>query len=135
MRCINEGKEPDDVIQNLFTAYLRKALDNTKRDYILKCDKYRCSTETVDFQSREWDAMVNMPVFCTEIYDLENGDELLAEALCDLNERDREILYARVFFGKDYKSIAKRLGISVSNARFSFFRAKKQIREKLGGIL
>ena len=125
MWCINEGREPDNVIKNLFTAYLRKALDNTKRDYLLKSDKYRCSTETVDFQSHEWDAMVNKPVFCSEIYDLENGDELLAEALCELNERDRDILYARVFFEEDYKSVAKRLDISVANARFSFVQKSR----------
>ena len=68
-------------------------------------------------------------------------DELITEEFKDtliseinaLGEPDREIIVRKFYFAETSKSIAKKLGITVSTVDTRAHRALKKLKEKLGG--
>ena len=104
----------NDSVQNRFTAYLMAAVDNTRKKYWeRKCrlqgrefirednlernytdfeEQYRAYIgEHTDFIFRDWQRY-------GELLDLLESDRL-AKAISRLKDRDREILFARVYGG------------------------------------
>lgn len=130
----NEDPERADAIRYQFTAYLKKAVEHKRRDYIERERRYKTQIALTDFQ----DAAVLSTIgknyaLCAEISDVEAESERLENALTRLNSRETQILYARVVRGDDFKRIAKRLGISVNGAYSAYHRITVKLRKVLGG--
>ena len=60
--------------------------------------------------------------------------KLLAVAISELGEPDHEIIVRKFFFKEPSRSIAKRLGISVSAVDTRTHRALSKLKNKLGGF-
>lgn len=54
-------------------------------------------------------------------------------AVMELDEPDRSILFRKYYYGEPSKTIAKRLGLSVSNVDTRAHRAIERLRKRFGG--
>lgn len=61
--------------------------------------------------------------------ELEQERDLLARALKQLSQRQREIVVSRYFLGKSTKEIAQKLGMSPGNVRVQLYRTLQQMKE------
>lgn len=71
------------------------------------------------------------PVFDENGYDEVAADEVVAQLLAALSERQREVVWGRLWEGLTSAEIAERLETTAGNVDVIFFRAMKRLREEL----
>lgn len=141
-------KEPTDIVQNRFTAYLVAALSNRKMRYLeqrnrlqsreqagvdLLDKKYTDFTEQLLSYQREqaqeslehWEDLQEVMTVIES--------ETLTKILRSLKEKEREILFARVFGELSFTEIGKRQEISSKQAEMSYYYILRKIRKGLEG--
>ena len=120
----NEGSNEQEILQNIFTAYVVKAIHRERQAYLKK--KY----------SRQ-----NYEAYITECHmsffyedDFAQGvidRELLLLALKMLGEKERYILIAHVLEGKDFETIAKELCMKYKGVASIYYRTSTKLRRVL----
>jgi len=137
-----------DSVQNRFTAYLMAAVGNTRKKYWerkyrlqgmeyigendLECsyadfDEQYCAYmgEHTDFIFRDWQRY-------GELLNLLENDRL-AKAISRLKDRDREILFARVYGELTFAEMGERFHIKPKQAEMAYYYVLRKLRKEMGG--
>ena len=128
-----DGLEESNRLQNHFTAYLIKAIQRQKKDYMNKKKRlleHEVSDdflEEVDSSQNTLELLEQLPVLMC----LEN--EALLEAIESLNELERNILFARVLERCTYDELAQKLGLRYKGVSTAYYRVIQKLRRKLRG--
>lgn len=122
----NDGFDSVNAVQNAFTAYLKRAIHNSRIDYLYKKknpmqfevalgDREILSAGQLDFVSRiaEYDA--------------------LQWSLRMIKDRERYILLARVIDEKDFNQIGAEIGLTYKGAAAVYYRTLAKLRKLIGG--
>lgn len=118
--------------QNIFTAYLSKAVYRKRSEYIYRFERYqRFETQVeetflVDLCDREELLIEGLPP------EMQLEDEVLLSALAMLNVRERAVLFARVLEEKPFRQIAAQLETSTKGAAAIYYRALQKLRKRMG---
>lgn len=127
----NNGQSEDEILQNRFTAYLSKAIQRQRKEYILHAIRQKqiekllgelAEIQKCDFAWEEWN---ELPLLMR----LEN--ESLLYALKGLTERERYVLLARILDERSFEEIANRMGMSYKGAATIYYRALQKIRNRM----
>ena len=129
----NEGKDPDEILQNRFTAYLLSAVHRRKAEYIDKIVKEQqiaSLNENIvmdaDFDL-EREALQCIPLFMR----LQN--EKLYRSLSELSERERYVFFNRALDEMSLDELALELGLSYKGVAAIYYRAIQKIKRKMRG--
>ena len=128
-----DGLEESNRLQNHFTAYLIKAIQRQKKDYMNKKKRlleHEVSDdflEEVDSSQNTLELLEQLPVLMC----LENM--ALLEAIESLNELERNILFARVLERRTYDELAQKLGLRYKGVSTAYYRVIQKLRRKLRG--
>lgn len=112
------------ILQNRFTAYLKRAVHNKRIDYIYKHglpQKMEVSIEDVDC----------LPEETRDFISAYSEYDLLQRALRSIRGRERYILLARIVEEKDFSQIAEEVGLSYGAATSVYYRTLKKLRKML----
>ena len=137
-----------DSVQNRFTAYLMAAIGNTRTKYWER--KYRlqgreAAREDIlernytDFDEQYRDYIKEHTGFIFQ--DWQRYGELLAllesdrlaKAISRLKERDRELLFARVYGGLSFTELAERFGTESRQAEMAYYYVLRKLRKEMNG--
>lgn len=122
----NDGLTDDHRLQNQFTAYVQKAINNGCVDYLFK--KIRPLKAEIPLEDMD-DLVSEDTDFVLRLADYED----LRLALQKIKERERYILLARVVEEKSFAQIADELGISYKAVAAVYYRTLDKLRKLLGG--
>jgi len=137
-----------DSVQNRFTAYLMAAVGNTRKKYWeRKCrlqgrefirednlernytdfeEQYRAYIgEHTDFIFRDWQRY-------GELLELLESDRL-AKAISRLKDRDREILFARVYGELTFTELGERFHMEPKQAEMAYYYVLRKLRKEMNG--
>lgn len=133
----------NDSVQNRFTAYLMAAVNNTRKKYWeRKCrmqgrefvrednleleEQYRAYIgEHTDFIFRDWQRY-------GELLELLESDRL-AKAISRLKDRDREILFARVYGELTFAELGERFHMEPKQAEMAYYYVLRKLRKEMNG--
>ena len=127
----NNGHSESDVLQNRFTAYISVAIKHRRRAYVLQAiGQQQLETLTENPVSSDYndileDVMSELPI----LMQLEN--EMLLHALKELDERERQILFARVLNEKSFAELANEFGLGYKGVAAVYYRALHKIRNRM----
>ena len=139
-------KENSDV-QNRFTAYLVVAVKNTKIQYGEKKEFIRqhelAPAESYEKNYTDFDREFGRYIseqYCNHFRDINKMQELLwtlegerlVKALKKLKERERQILFERVFGEQSFLDIGKELDLTSTQAEQVYYYAVRKLRKELG---
>lgn len=126
----NNGLSDDEIIQNRFTAYLKKAISRCRRDYLLRMEKQEILlgmfVEEIDAMfDLEQTIMRTFPIMQT----MEN--EALLRAFEQLTERERYVIFELTVAKRTAGDLALELEISYSGVAAIRYRAMLKIRKSM----
>ena len=122
----NSGLEDREILQNQFTAYVKRAVHNRR----------------IRFQQDESrNSKAEISLMAIEMYSCDSHDgiasflerESLRQALVEIQDRERYIILARVLDGKSVEEIATELGLSYRAVTSILYRCKQKLRQLLEG--
>ena len=137
-----------DSVQNRFTAYLVVAVENTRKKYWNQKFKLQ-GMEMVGEDVLEWNYTDFDEQYHTHVREhtdfifqdwqryrelldqLEN--DRLAKIISHLKERDREILFARVYGGLTFAQIGERLQMKPKQAEMAYYYVLRKLRKEMNG--
>ncbi|MCM1561440.1 MAG: sigma-70 family RNA polymerase sigma factor [Butyrivibrio sp.] len=128
----NSGQTEQEILQNRFTAYLSKAIQRRRKNYLEQIGRRKEETLSEEMITNlgifmELDAINELPL----IMQLES--EPLFYALKSLNERERHVFLAKVLDEKKFHTLAIELGMSYKGAATVYYRAVKKLKESMKG--
>lgn len=130
MRQRNNGKKESDILQNRFTAYLSKAVQHRRNDYLEQIS--RCREESMPEEmivelggSMEQDIMEGLPLM------IRLEDNTLFYALKSLSEKERHVFLARVLDEKGFDVLAVELGQGYKGVAAVYYRAVEKLKKKI----
>ena len=115
----------EDAIQNLFTAYLRNAIHNTRIDLLYK----RNNPERFETALDEQEQLPTQIDFVDRLAEY----DALQWALRMIKERERYILLARVIDEKDFDEIGAEIGLTYKGVAAVYYRTLAKLRNLIGG--
>ena len=120
----------DRELQNRFTAYVQKAMENTRSTYYRKKMALQ-ERETVYDEVDDLEIADSRDVLDTLfVFDVEMLENIsLWKALHKLSGRDVTIIKLRVLYNNSFKEIGKVLGMTEIAARKRYNRAIKVLRD------
>lgn len=139
--------DKNNNIQNRFTAYLVAAVQHTKIKYSEKktitrqhelafTEGYTCNYTDFD---REFERYINEQYYI-HYKDLDRMQNLLRtleggrlmKVLQKLKERERQILFGRLFGERSFQDIGEELGMAPKQAEQAYYYVIRKIRKELG---
>lgn len=129
----NEGHEPDEILQNKFTAYLLSAVQRRKALYIdslMKAQQISSLIEETAMDSTfdlEQEALQGIPLY------MRIQNEKLFWSLSTLTERERYVFFNRALDERSLDELAAELGLSYKGAAAIYYRAIQKIKKKMKG--
>lgn len=122
----NNGMDDREILQNQFTAYVKRAVHNRRIRYLVQRDKYtRMEGSLTEIEPYAYDTRDNIQ----SVMDF----EALRESLQSIREKERYIILARVVEEKSVNEIAVELGISYRAVTSLYYRGMKKLREMMEG--
>jgi len=131
MQYRNDGIGESNILQNQFTAYLTSALRRAKLQFLRSKEKqkqYEISSELQEYLS-EFQSNPDMLVSLPLLEQIEN--DILQQALQKLKERDRYILFAKIFDERTFEELSSELGIGYKGIAAIYYRMLAKIRKEL----
>lgn len=129
----NAGQDPDEILQNRFTAYLLSAVQRRRTAYI-DAKVRECLISSLDekiCEDRKFDldreALKSFPLFMI----LQN--EKLFQSLSDLSERERYVLFNRALDEKTFDELGWELGLSYKGVAAIYYRTIQKVKKKMKG--
>lgn len=129
----NDGQNEEDLLQNRFTAYISVALQRRRKDYMLQEMRQQQLEILTDnpvsdgnYEILE-DVISELPL----LMQLEN-DKLL-HALKGLDEKERQVFFARVLDEKSFEELANTTGVSYKSVTALYYRVLRKIRNRMRG--
>jgi RNA polymerase sigma factor (sigma-70 family) len=129
----NAGKDPADVLQNRFTAYLLTAVQRKKTEYVNRKNNQanlHILEECIAIDSGfdlEQEALKDIPLQLK----LQNDD--LLHAITQLSDRERYVFFKRTVDEENYTEIARALGMSYKSVAAVFYRTLDKLRKIMKG--
>lgn len=122
----NTGSNEHDILQNQFTSYLSLAISNARIDFI-RAKIARLKKEQITDQYEL--------LFAQEIVeiDLLLENEVLSQAVRNIQKKERYVFLSRVLEGKKFKEIAGELGMGEKGVAAIYYRTIKKLRNLLEG--
>lgn len=133
MRQRNSGQDEVNDLQNRFTAYLIKAIQRQKKDYMAKKSRLLAHEVSENFQEMDvpdqsmLELLEQLPILMC----LENM--VLLEAIKSLDELEQGILFDRVLEEYSYDDLAQKLGLRYKGASAAYYRVIQKLRQKMRG--
>lgn len=122
----NNGLDDREILQNQFTAYVKRAVHNRRIRYLVQRDKYiRMEGNLTEIEPYAYDTRNDIQ----SVMDF----EALREALQSIREKERYIILARVVEEKSVSEIAAELGISYRAVTSLYYRGMRKLREVMEG--
>lgn len=135
-----------DSVQNRFTAYLVTAVTNKKAKYLMKSSKVQKAEYTnedileknyIGFEA-QFQAYINEEAMehyedwekLQEMLSMIESDKLLKE-ICKLKDRDRKILFGRVFGELTFGELAEQLKMEPKQVEMAYFYVIRKIRKNM----
>lgn len=129
----NDGQSEEDLLQNRFTAYISVALQRRRKDYMLQERRQQQKEILTDNPVSDGnyeildDVMSELPL----LMQLENVK--LLHALRVLDEKERQVFFARVLDEKSFEELANTTGVSYKSVTSLYYRALRKIRDRMSG--
>ena len=129
----NEGHEPDEILQNKFTAYLLSAVQRRKALYIdslMKAQQISSLIEETAMDSTldlEQEALQGIPLY------MRIQNEKLFWSLSTLTERERYVFFNRALDERSLDELAAELGLSYKGVAAIYYRAIQKSKKKMKG--
>lgn len=97
------------------------------------CDYYRTNKIHLSLDDDTCDIKSSMAVGFEEQYEqiLSPKRKDLFAALCQMNERDRMLIYMKYILDMSYREISKQLGMNESTLASALMRAKQKLKKQL----
>lgn len=126
----NSGLSDDEIIQNRFTAYLKKAVSRCRRDYIMRMEKQEVS---LGMSVEEIDAMFDLEQAVMRTFPIMQTmeNEALLQAFEQLSERERYVVVELAVKKRTADDLALELEISYSGITAIRYRAMQKIRKAM----
>ncbi len=122
----NKGKTTNEVLQNQFTAYLKKAVHNRRLRYIAN-EHRRQSKEIPQMELEAF--LADETDFMQELADYET----IQHALRSIKEKERRIILARIVEEKGFDEIAAELNMSYKAVTSLYYRVLKRLKIYMDG--
>ena len=120
----------DRELQNRFTAYVRKAMENTRNSYYNKLRKHREREELWDEIDDEMIVDTSDITDTLFFYDINMVENIsLVRALSQLDAADLMIVKLRVLYDNTYRDIGRVMKISEDAVRMRYNRAIRLLRD------
>ncbi len=129
----NQGQTADEILQNKFTAYVTRAVQRKKKDYLKKLKNYQDRVCTLDeaemagIASIESKAVERLPIL------MRIQNEALLDAVLMLSEREQYILLNCALKEKTFTELSQELGLSYKGIAAIYYRAIQKIQRRMGG--
>lgn len=123
----NNGSTEQEILQNHFTAFVTKAIDNARIDYLRK--EYSRARNTYDISEEKFLLIPDNSDFTEKL----GQSEELSNALITLDERERYVLFARVLDELSFEEIGDRLNLKYKGVSAIYYRAIAKLRDILKG--
>ena len=129
----NDGTDEVNAVQNRFTAYLVRAIQRQKYQYLKKLFQRQEQENSVDpMETPElWPGEVDLLAGLPPLAQIEN--QRLLYALMDLTERERYILLVRILDERNFAALAGELGLGYKGVAAIYYRAVQKVRKSMGG--
>lgn len=134
----NNGE--NSYLQNMFTAYVAKAVRNRRRDILRARIKRQENEMYVDVQEffRVYEEKFGVSGKRSEkeavsFEEIDFQNEALERAIWNLSDRDRYVLFARILEERSYEELSEELGIAYKGVAAVYIRAIKKIRKEIEG--
>ena len=140
-------KKQTDSVQNRFTAYLMAAVANRRISYMeqrnrqkereyIQVDLLEKNPVDFDAQYRTYMAERSFLHYYVYVENLECMPEIdsiqLAKCINRLKDRERGILFARVFGELDFTELGEKFGIESKQAEMAYYYIIRKLRKGMG---
>ena len=141
-------KKQTDSVQNRFTAYLMAAVANKRISYFEQRNRYKereyiqvdlLEKNHVDFEAQYRTYLAEQALLAYFGYgdSLESIPEIdsiqLAKCINRLKERERRILFARVFGELNFTELGEKFGMEPKQAEMAYYYIIRKLRKGMGG--
>ena len=129
----NEGLEPDEILQNKFTAYVATAVQRKKAAYIDAAMKSLQASQLIEeiIEDCSFDldaeALIEVPLY------MKLQNEKLFSALSELTERERYVFFNRALDEMSLEDLACKLNLSYKGVAAVYYRTIQKIKKKMKG--
>lgn len=129
----NEGLEPDEILQNKFTAYVATAVQRKKAAYIDAAMKSLQASQLIEeiIEDCSFDldaeALIEVPLY------MKLQNEKLFSALSELTERERYVFFNRALDEMSLEELACKLNLSYKGVAAVYYRTIQKIKKKMKG--
>lgn len=140
-------KKQTDSVQNRFTGYLMVAVANKRISYFEQRNRYKereyiqvdmLEKNHVDFEAQYHTYLAEQSLLAYFGYG-ENQECMpeidsiqLAKCISRLKERERRILFARVFGELDFTELGKKFGLEPKQAEMAYYYIIRKLRKGMG---
>ena len=122
----NSGTDEQEILQNQFTAYVKRAVHNKRLRYLSHMQKYAISEcSLTKLEPYVFDPRDNIQAVLEM--------EAIRQALGEIQEKERQIILSRVVEDKSISEIAAEMGISYRAVTSLYYRGMKKLRNILDG--
>lgn len=123
----NNNITENEILQNQFTAYVSLAIRRQRIHYIKKMERKNLK----EFSFSEVEDFV--PVEDNKVGKLLER-EALRLALCQIREKERKIVLARVVEEKPFTEIAQEMGMTYKAVTHLYYRVLKRLKVHMEGV-
>ena len=117
----NNGSTEQEILQNQFSAYVKKAVHNRRIQFLTeKSRKFRFETPLFDLDYLLFDT--------TDIIQEITDHETVRQALRSIKENERRIVLERIIEEKSFGQLSDELGMSYKTVASLYYRPIKKLR-------
>ncbi len=137
---VKDHAEAEDIASDVFAKIVEKidTFDPQKASYStwiftitknMVISRFRQHHESEDIEELQLSDDSASPL---DTVILSERSEILAEALKQLSQRDRDIIIARYYYDHSFKQIGEMMDMTEANARVTHSRVLKKLKELIG---
>lgn len=137
---VKDHAEAEDITSDVFAKIVEKidTFDSEKASYStwiftitknMVISRFRRHHESEDIEELQLSDGSASPL---DTVILSERSEILAEALKQLSQRDRDIIIARYYYDHSFKQIGEMMDMTEANARVTHGRVLKKLKELIG---
>ena len=122
------NKEIDDSIQNKFTAYLLRALNRRRIDY-LKDESRKAHIDRMLYQKLSSNFALDMDRIISVPVHMQLKNDLLIDSLLQLSDREKYIFLQHTLCEVTFDKLAQELGLSYKGVAAIYYRTMKKVQK------
>ncbi|MDE6641737.1 MAG: sigma-70 family RNA polymerase sigma factor [Acetatifactor sp.] len=127
----NSGKNENEIMQNMFTAYLTTAVKRRRNDYIQQATKLQQMEDVTDSLQYNLEYGTEEDIFLGLPLSMQLEDSALLHALKEVSERERHVFFARVLDERSFESLAEEMGMGYKGVTSMYYRTLRKIKKKM----